>query len=92
MHGFQTVSVCFVRAGKTGCVALTYAHKGAIGGCRARVSKDHGKTWEPDNYMLSYEKFGQRTNSIVLKDGRILTLWAASYPRNRVNGTIWSPE
>ena len=75
-----------------GRVALTYDHKDAIGGCRARVSKDDGKTWETENYILCYEKIGQRTSSTVLKDGRILTLWAAGYPRNRVRGTIWSPE
>ena len=85
------VSADVVRDPK-GRVVLTYDHKDAIGGCHARVSKDHGKTWEPENYILSYEKVGQRTSSIVLKDRRILTLWAAAYPRNRVSGTIWSLE
>ena len=75
-----------------GNVVLTYDHKDAIGGCRARVSKDQGKTWESENYILAYEKIGTRTSSIVLNDGRILTLWAASVPRKLVRGTIWSPE
>ena len=75
-----------------GRVALTYDHKDAIGGCRARVSTDGGKTWEPENYILAYERIGTRTSSIVLKDGRILTLWASSLHRELVRGTIWSPE
>ena len=75
-----------------GNVVLTYDHKDAIGGCRARVSKDQGQTWESENCILAYEKIGTRTSSIVLNDGRILTLWAASVPRKLVRGTIWSPE
>ena len=85
------VSADVVRDPK-GRVVLTYDHKDAIGGCRARVSTDEGETWEEENYILSYARIGQRTSSVVLKDGRILTLWASAVPRNGVSATIWSPE
>ena len=74
-----------------GRIVLTYGHKDANGGSRARVSTDGGLTWQEENYILCYERVGQRTSSVVLKDGRILTLWAGSYSFG-FKGTIWSPE
>ena len=74
-----------------GRVVLSYDHKDAIGGCRARVSSDGGLTWEEENYILAYDRIGTRTSSVVLKDGRILTLWASNISKG-VSGTIWKPE
>lgn len=74
-----------------GRVVLSYDHKDSVGGCRARVSTDGGLTWEEENYILAYDRIGTRTSSVVLKDGRVLTLWASGISKG-VSGTIWKPE
>ncbi|MDE0220937.1 MAG: sialidase family protein [Spirochaetaceae bacterium] len=74
-----------------GRVVLTYDHKDACGGPRAIVSADGGRTWEPDAYVLAYHAIDARTSSVVLRDGRILTLWAGAGEQG-VHATTWSPD
>ena len=74
-----------------GRVVMTYDHKDAAGGSRALVSPDGGRTWSNEPYILSYHNKDARTSSVLLQDGRILTLWAG----NRDEGiytTTWSPD
>ena len=74
-----------------GRVVLTYDHKDACGGARALVSADGGRTWEPDAYILAYHTIDARTSSVVLSDGRILTLWAGA-GEGGIHATTWSPD
>ena len=74
-----------------GRVVLTYDHKDAVGGARALVSPDGGQTWESEAYILSYHTLDARTSSVVLNDGRILTLWAGSKDQG-IHATVWLPE
>jgi hypothetical protein len=74
-----------------GRVVLTYDHKDAVGGCRALVSSDGGHTWEPEPYILSYHNMDARTSSVLLQDGRVLTLWAGNRDEG-IHSTTWSPE
>ena len=74
-------------------LVVSYSHKDAVGGARARVSNDQGKTWEPKNYILHYAPGDTRTSSVVLKDGRILTMYAGDLRpgESGVRAMIWSP-
>ena len=74
-----------------GRVVLTYDHKDACGGPRALVSADGGRTWEPQVYLLAYHTRDARTSSVVLGDGRILTLWAGAGEEG-IHATTWSPD
>ena len=74
-----------------GRVVLTYDHKDACGGPRALVSADGGRTWEPDAYILAYHAIDARTSSVVLSDGRVLTLWAGAGEQG-IHATTWSPD
>jgi hypothetical protein len=74
-----------------GRVVLTYDHKHACGGPRAIVSADAGRTWEPQVYLLAYHTRDARTSSVVLSDGRILTLWAGAGEAG-IHATTWSPD
>ena len=74
-----------------GRVVLTYDHKDAVGGPRARVSPDGGRTWEPEHYILAYHTMDARTSSVVLSDGRVLTLWAGARDEG-IHATTWSPQ
>ncbi len=74
-----------------GRVVLTYDHKDACGGPRALVSADGGRTWEPDAYILAYHTIDARTSSVVLRDGRVLTLWAGAGEQG-IHATTWSPD
>ena len=74
-----------------GRVVLTYDHKDAVGGPRALVSPDGGRTWDPEPYILSYHPMDARTSSVLLRDGRVLTLWAGARDEG-VHATTWSPE
>ena len=74
-----------------GRVVLTYDHKDKCGGPRALVSADGGRTWEPDPYILAYHTRDARTSSVVLRDGRVLTLWAGAGEQG-IHATTWSPD
>ena len=74
-----------------GRVALTYDHKDAVGGPRALISPDGGRTWDPEPYILSYHPMDARTSSVLLRDGRVLTLWAGARDEG-IHATTWSPE
>ncbi|MDE0220945.1 MAG: sialidase family protein [Spirochaetaceae bacterium] len=74
-----------------GRVVLTYDHKDKCGGPRAIVSADGGRTWEPDPYILAYHTLDARTSSVVLRDGRVLTLWAGAGEQG-IHATTWSPD
>ena len=74
-----------------GRVVLTYDHKDACGGPRALVSADGGRTWGPDAYILAYHAIDARTSSVVLADGRVLTLWAGAGEQG-IHATTWSPD
>ena len=74
-----------------GRVVLTYDHKDKCGGPRALVSADGGRTWEPDPYILAYHTLDARTSSVVLRDGRVLTLWAGAGEEG-IHATTWSPD
>ena len=74
-----------------GRVVLTYDHKDACGGPRALVSADGGRTWQPDVYILAYHAIDARTSSVVLRDGRILTLWAGAGEEG-IHATMWAPD
>ena len=74
-----------------GRIVLTYDHKDACGGPRALVSADDGRTWEPYAYILAYHPIDARTSSVVLRDGRILTLWAGAGEAG-IHATTWSPD
>ena len=74
-----------------GRVVLTYDHKDNCGGPRALVSADGGRTWEPDPYILAYHTRDARTSSVVLRDGRVLTLWAGAGEQG-IHATTWSPD
>ena len=74
-----------------GRVVLTYDHKDKCGGPRAIVSADGGRTWEPDPYILAYHTRDARTSSVVLRDGRVLTLWAGAGEQG-IHATTWSPD
>ena len=66
---------------------MTYDQKDGVGGSRALVSTDNGFSWEKEIYMLCWGYPG-RTSSIVLKDGRVLTLLAGAGQGTRA--TIWN--
>ena len=74
-----------------GRVVLTYDHKDKCGGPRALVSADGGRTWEPDPYILAWHTRDARTSSVVLRDGRVLTLWAGAGEQG-IHATTWSPD
>ena len=74
-----------------GRVVLTYDHKDAVGGPRALVSPDGGRTWGAEHYILSYHPMDARTSSVTLRDGRVLTLWAGARDQG-IHATTWSPE
>jgi hypothetical protein len=74
-----------------GRVVLTYDHKDKCGGPRGLVSADGGRTWEPDPYILAYHTRDARTSSVVLRDGRVLTLWAGAGEQG-IHATTWSPD
>ena len=73
-----------------GRVALTYDHKDAVGGPRALVSPDGGRTWGDEHYILAYHRMDARTSSVTLRDGRVLTLWAGARD-DGIHATTWSP-
>ncbi len=74
-----------------GRVVLTYDHKDKCGGPRGLASADGGRTWEPDPYILAYHTRDARTSSVVLRDGRVLTLWAGAGEQG-IHATTWSPD
>ena len=74
-----------------GRVVLSYDHKDACGGARAIVSADGGRTWEPYVYILAYHPIDARTSSVMLGDGRILTLWAGNGEQG-IHATTWAPD
>ena len=76
---------------RDGRVVLTYDHKDACGGPRGLISPDGGRAWEPHIYLLGYHTSDARTSSVVLRDGRVLTLWAGAQDGG-IHSTIWFPE
>ena len=82
---------------KDGRVCLTYGHRAAPFGIRARLSKDGGRTWEPEIILrddgggtdLGYPRTVQRP------DGKIVTIY---YFHDQPKGdryiaaTVWSPS
>ena len=74
-----------------GRIVLTYDHKDAVGGPRGLVSPDGGHTWEKEHYILAYHPSDARTSSVVLSDGRVLTLWAGARDEG-IHATTWSPQ
>ena len=82
---------------KDGRICLTYGHRAAPFGIRARVSNDGGRAWEPEIILrddgggtdVGYPRTVQRP------DGRIVTIYYFhEHPKGDryIGATIWSPE
>ena len=75
-----------------GRVVMVYDHKDAPHGVRALVSRDEGRTWQKERYVIGYgRKRAGRASSVALKDGTVYTLYAESGGKG-VHATIWKPE
>lgn len=78
-----------------GAIVFTYQQKNHPNGARAVVSRDGGNTWAATLYMLGwYPMSGGMTSSVVLKDGRVLTMrsgWQPGETGNTTSATIWKP-
>jgi hypothetical protein len=86
-----------------GTVVISYQQKNAPSGVRAIVSRDEGRSWEATAYMLGWwgaqgsgpsSSSGGHTSSVVLRDGRILTVdngWSPADNGLVTEATIWRP-
>ena len=81
-----------------GTVVLSYFQKNQPSGARGMVSRDQGKTWDSTLYMLGLqgwkEPSGGHTSTVVLKDGRLLTVgtgWSNERRVNLLEVCIWKP-
>ncbi|MBM3802385.1 MAG: exo-alpha-sialidase [Acidimicrobiia bacterium] len=81
-----------------GALVLTYMQKNRPDSARAMVSRDQGKTWSRTLYMLGLlgwrGKGGGHTSSVLLKDGRVLTVgsgWSTELNSHVSEATIWKP-
>ncbi len=83
---------------RDGRLCLTYGHRAAPFSIRARLSRDAGRTWEPELTLrddgggrdLGYPRTVQRS------DGRIVTIYyfwdRTSGPERYIAATLWDPE
>ena len=86
-----------------GSIVMSYMQKNNQSGARGMVSRDGGKTWDPVIYMLGRlgwmgrtreEMSWSFTSSVLLKDGRVLTLgtgWSPAHKGNVNEVIIWKP-
>jgi hypothetical protein len=81
-----------------GAIVLTYMQKNRPDSARAMVSRDGGKTWDSTLYMLGLlgwkSKGAGHTSSVLLKDGRVLTVgsgWSEESNSNLAEAIIWKP-
>jgi BNR repeat-like domain len=80
-----------------GSLCLTYGYRAAPYGMRARLSRDHGRTWEPE-IALREDGAGRDLGyprSVQRPDGQVVTVyyfWAhADGPDRTIDATIWDP-
>ncbi|MCA9215478.1 MAG: exo-alpha-sialidase [Planctomycetales bacterium] len=77
-------------------LCLTYGHRAAPFGIRARVSADNGKTWQPE-IMLRSDGGGRDVGyprSVQRPDGKVVTVYYlhdALLSERYVGATIWEP-
>jgi hypothetical protein len=86
-----------------GSVVMSYMQKNSQSGGRAMLSRDGGKTWDPTMYMLGrlgwmgrsfVERSSSFTSSVLLKDGRVLTIgsgWSQAHNEQVTEAIIWKP-
>ena len=86
-----------------GTIVMSYMQKSCQSGARAMISRDGGKTWDSTLYMLGRLGWMARTraemcwsftSSVLLKDGRVLTVgtgWSRTANDNVLEATIWKP-
>jgi len=82
---------------RDGRLAITYAHRSAPYGIRARLSADEGKTWSDEIVLRSDGGAWDLgyTRSLQRSDGKIVTLYYFNdHPDTEryIGATIWDPE
>lgn len=87
---------CLVRLGD-GRLALTYGYRARPFGIRARLSRDGGRTWEPE--IVLRDDGGGRdvgyTQTVERPDGRLVTIYYfhdQPLGERYVAATIWDPD
>jgi hypothetical protein len=81
---------------RDGRLALTYGYRAAPFGIRARLSRDEGRSWEPERVLRSDARDWDLgyPRSVQRKDGKIVTVYYyndASQPERYIAATIWAP-
>lgn len=78
-------------------VCLTYGHRGAPYGIRARLSADGGRTWQPE-IILRQDAGGRDVGyprSVQRPDGKVVTVYYthdAQLSDRYIGATIWDPQ
>jgi hypothetical protein len=81
---------------RDGRIVVTYGYRSKPYGMRARISRDHGRTWGPEivlrddgaSWDLGYARSVQRG------DGKVVTVYyftTAAHPEQHIAATIWDP-
>lgn len=82
---------------RDGRIVVTYGYRSPPYGIRARISRDHGRTWGREiplredgaSWDLGYPRSVQRG------DGRVVTIYyytTAARPEQHIAATIWDPD
>ena len=73
---------------RDGRILLIYGNRQFPFGCQAIASRDLGKTWDIDNFLMlayvSWDNYGGHPRSILMPDGSIITGYYARYFKDNV--------
>ncbi|MFH0963170.1 MAG: hypothetical protein V2A58_04065 [Planctomycetota bacterium] len=68
-----------------GRIVLIYGNRQFPFGCQAIGTRDHGKTWDLENFLMlayaSWDNYGGHPRSILMPDGSVMTGYYARYFR-----------
>ncbi len=81
---------------RDGRIVVTYGRRSPPYGIRARISRDQGKTWEPELVLRDDARSWDigYTQSVQRPDGQVVTVYYYSTEEHReqhIAGTIWDP-